>query len=423
MRFSLRFAKTPTTIRLASFSRTGSMKRTSRTGPRSCGPKSNSTILLPGNHSRCSANGNPFRDTVPAVDGYQVEWHPHAFRRGFGWQLNIRSPIAWEKVESQVLNSTPVGELHLWSTSTLDDLRRFAASAIVRRLRRLHLASNPIEPLHVLRDNERALGITDLFFDRASGAGMPEVLEGLLASPLGQVLRGLHFRVGHDSVDLLLQRLADAAKLERLSFTTMGLTGERIHHLISRTIFHHLQELHLQNDDALGNEGIRELTAHLPSSLRELTCSSVGVQASGLEALARAEQLNGLRRLNLSLNSLSPRAMKVLASSRPLAGLRSLNLKKCRLGEKGVRHLIRAKFWQNLTELDLRENPIPLKGFRYLLEAYIPPDLTALVLDEEQIGQEMRNELRKKFGERLVLVPSSGAVPDVTASPPFGWKR
>src|ERR1700721_3792438 len=41
--------------------------------------------------------GNSFRDTLPTVDGYRGEWHPQAFRRGFGWQLTIRSLIAWEK--------------------------------------------------------------------------------------------------------------------------------------------------------------------------------------------------------------------------------------------------------------------------------------------------------------------------------------
>jgi hypothetical protein len=233
---------------------------------------------------------------------------------------------------------------------------------------------------------------------------MPEVLEDLLASPLGQVLRGLHFRVGHESVDLLFQKLADAQMLERLSFTAMGLTLERIQHLTLKSTFQNLQELHLLSDDVLGNEEIRALAANLPSSLQDLTCSSVGVEANGLEALARTEQLTGLRRLNLSQNPLSPRAMKVLATSRSLAGLRSLSLKKCRLGEKSVRHLVRSKFWRNLTELDLRENSIPLAGFRYLLDASIPADLTALILDEGRIGQEMQNELRKKYGERLVLV-------------------
>jgi uncharacterized protein (TIGR02996 family) len=347
--------------------------------------------------------GNLFRDTLPPVDGHLIEWQFPAFRRGFGWRLNVRSLIAWEKAESELLSRAPVGELHLWSAATLDDWRRFAGSSVVRLIRRLHFMSNPIEPLRVLRDNPNALGITDLFFNRSSGAGMPEVVEDLLASPLGQVLRGLHFRVGHDSVDLLLEKLAAAARLERLSFTTMGLTTERIHHLTSKSTFQNLHELHLISDHAVGNDGILALTANLPSSLRVLTYSGVEVHATGLEALAQAKQLTGLRRLNLSQNTLSPRAVKVLSASPSLAGLRSLILFKCHLGDKGIRHLTRSKFWRNLTELDLRENPIPLLGFRYLMDAAVPPDLTALVLDERQVGRETQNELRKKFGERLVL--------------------
>lgn len=39
--------------------------------------------------------GKPFRDKLPAVNGSNVEWHhPEAFRRGFGWHINVRSLYA-----------------------------------------------------------------------------------------------------------------------------------------------------------------------------------------------------------------------------------------------------------------------------------------------------------------------------------------
>jgi uncharacterized protein (TIGR02996 family) len=349
--------------------------------------------------------GNPFRGTLPAVDGFHIEWHPEAFRRGFGWRLNVRSQLDWEQMGPQLLNRVPLGEMHLWGgATTLDDWRRFAASSVVRQLRRVHLMSSPIEPLRAIRENpEEALGITDLFFDRASGAGMPEVVEDLLASPLGQVLRGLHFRVGYEALNLLMEMLGAATKLERLSFTTMGLTNDVTRRLTATGALRHLTELHLHSEYSLGNEGVFALAVDLPPGLQDLTCSYVGVKADGVEAIARAEQLTSLRRLNLSQNQLSPRAAKVLAASRSLVGLRSLILNKCRLGDKGVRHLIRSKFWRNLVELDLRDNPISRAGVGYLLDAAIPPDLTALVLDYEQIGTASQNELRKKYGERLVL--------------------
>jgi uncharacterized protein (TIGR02996 family) len=347
--------------------------------------------------------GKPFRNTLPTVDGFHIEWHPQAFRRGFGWQLNVRSLIAWEEQAAHILDRVPVGEMHLWGATTLDDWRRFAASPIVPRLRRLHLSASPIEPLSILRETPQALGLTDIFFRRASGAGMPEVLEDLLASPLGRVLRGFHFHMGYECTKLLVENLASAANLKRLSFSTMGLTAAEFHALLTTAALRSLEELHIHYEDALGNEGINTLADNLPSGLHDLTLSRVRIQGDGIEALARSDELTSLKRLNLSENPLAPRATKQLAASRSLAGLRSLILNKCRLGDKGVRHLTRAKFWRNLVEVDLRENEISRIGVRHLLQAPLPSDLTALVLDAEPIGHDAQIELRKRYGERLVL--------------------
>jgi uncharacterized protein (TIGR02996 family) len=346
--------------------------------------------------------GNPFQNTLPPVDGYHVEWHPEAFRRGFGWRLNVRSLIAWEQLSPHVLTRAPVGEMHLWG-ATLDDWKRFVASPVVGQLRRLHFVASPNEPLRALREAPTARGITDLFFHRASGAGMPEVVEDLIASQMGQVLRGLHFRVGYESLDLLIVMLRTHRGLERLSFTTMGLTHGHIYLLSENGTLRNLSELHLRNEYSLGNEGVSLLARVLPQRLQDLTCSYVGIKADGIEALAAAEQLGSLRRLNLSQNAISPRAAKVLSASRSLGSLRSLILNKCRLGDKGVRHLTRSKFWRNLVELDLRDNPIARAGVGHLLDAPLPPDLTALIVDYAQIGIESQRELRKKYGERLVL--------------------
>ena len=125
-------------------------------------------------------SGRPFRDTLPPVDGHGVEWHEHAFERGLGWRLNVRSLLAWEKTEQLVLGRVPVGELHMWSAATLDDWRRFAGSPVVPRLRKVHFVASPIEPLRVLRDTPAALGISDIYLARASGPGMPFVVEDLL---------------------------------------------------------------------------------------------------------------------------------------------------------------------------------------------------------------------------------------------------
>jgi len=346
-------------------------------------------------------NGKPFRHTLPTVDGFHVSWSHEAFRRGLGWHLNIATPGVWEQSESRILGRAPVGEIHLHA-ATLDDWIRFASSAIVPGLRKLHFVSSPIEPLLVLRDLPAAQGITDIFFERASGAGMPVVVEDLLRSSLGKVIRGLHFHVGYESLGDLIDALHAGRPLERLTFSVMGLTTDHLRHLGDGPTLSELVELNFA-DNPFGNDGVRMLAGSLPKSLRTLRMAATGGQADGLEMLTRSESLTGLRRLDLSRNPLAPRATRVLAGSRVLAGLRSLDLHACRIGDKGVRRLTRAKFWPNLVELDLRGNVISAVGIQSLLDAEMPPDLTALVLDGEQSGVVFRAELRRKFGERVVF--------------------
>ena len=67
-----------------------------------------------------------------------------------------------------------------------------------------------------------------------------------------------------------------------------------------------------------------------------------------------------------------------------------------------MRRLTRAKFWPNLVELDLRGNPTSAAGVRHLLDAEPPRDLAALVLGDD-LGSTARNELKAKYGDRVVF--------------------
>jgi uncharacterized protein (TIGR02996 family) len=349
--------------------------------------------------------GRPFRHTLPPVDGRGVEWHPEAFRRGFGWRLNVRSLVAWEQEESAVVGRAPVGEIYLW-TAPLDDWIRFAASPVVGKLRRLHFMNNPIEPMRVLRDTPEALGITDVHFERASGAGMPFVVEDLLASPLGKILRGLHFHVGYESLEDLIDALAPATALERLSFATMGLTDVLARRLLASLSRCPLSELDFRNNP-LGAGGVWNVLYHLPAGVHTLGLADTGATGRGFDVFSNVTWGVNLRRLDISRNPLTPRTARALARASSLAGLRSLDASACRVGERELRHLTRAKFWPNLVELDLRANPIPPAGVRHLLNAEVPADLAALVLDGEQLGSEARAKLQKRYGERVVFPAES----------------
>lgn len=347
--------------------------------------------------------GKPFRkDLPPAPGGALVGWDALPFRRGFGWSLHVRSVSLWDQLAEPLLAREPVGRLAFWQ-GTLDDWYRVAASDRVRHFRDLTFHSNPIEPLRALRDVPDVVGVTDLRFQRASGAGMPEVLEDLFRSPLGQAVRGLHFHVGYESLNELIGALNERGPLERLSFANMGITRDHLRRLFAGPVAAGLSELSFRNEP-LGGDGLSVLAGGLPETLGELELHAVGARADGLEALARCDRLANLRRLNLSRNPLTPRAAKVLSLSRPLAGLRSLDLSDCRLGDKEVRHVTQAKFWPNLVELNLQTNPISGAGVRRLLDAAVPPDLAALVLTADGLGSETRAALTRKFGRAAVFV-------------------
>jgi uncharacterized protein (TIGR02996 family) len=346
-------------------------------------------------------SGRPFRDTLPPVDCHGVEWHENAFERGLGWRLNVRSLLAWEKTEQVMLGRAPVGELHLWSAATLDDWRRFASSPVVPQLRKVHFVASPIEPLRVLRETPAALGITDIYLERASGPGMPFVVEDLLRSPLGQVVRGLHFHMGHEALDDLMVALARAVNLERLSLNVMGLVGNKMRPLLEVIPDWPLHEIDVRGNP-LGDDAW-DLVYALPESIHTVGLAETRLTGQASRALTN---LRNLRRLDLSRNRLPSRLVHALMRWPWLAGLRSLNLNRCGLSGRELFWLTHAPFWPNLVELDLRENPIPGAGVRHLLDAPFPADLTALVLTGDTLHSDARAELSKKYGERVIFVAS-----------------
>jgi uncharacterized protein (TIGR02996 family) len=349
-----------------------------------------------------------FRAELLPVDGFHVEWDEHPFHRGFGWALRVRTLSEWVERVEPLFARQPIGKVTFWH-GVLDDWYRVAASEHLRHLRELVFNLGPGEPLRALRNEPAALGVTDIRFQRASGAGMPVILEELFAAPLGRAVRGLHFSVGYESLDDQIDALNTRGPLERLSFTVMGLTAEHVRRLFAGPVGAALSELTLRNESALGSAGLVALADGVPETLRELALVNVGARADGLEALIRSAQLANLRRLNLSHNHLTPRATKVLSLSRALAGLRALDLSECGIGDKGVRHLVGAKFWPNLVELDLRKNPLSPAGVTHLLDAP-PADLAALVLTGDALGTDARTALTKAYGAAAVFVP--GTVPE-----------
>lgn len=355
-------------------------------------------------HQPETLTGQPFRDTLPTVDGFHLEWPGSPFHRGFGWWLNVRSVGLWGELSAPLLRRAPLGALTLFG-ATLDDWMRFAESPVLPNLRKLHFVSSPIEPLRVLRRVPAALGLTDLHFGRASGAGMPFVIEELMQSPLARVLRGLHFHVGYEALEDFIDALNSDpdSRLERLSFSVMGLTADHVRRLFDGPAVRHLTELDLR-DNPLGSDGTAELARALKPGVRVLNARKTGAAGRGLEALiVDSAGVRDVRHLDVSHNPLTPRLARVFSRSALLPNLRAVNFSSCRIGERSLYHLTRAKFWHNLVEIELRDNPIPRSGVKYLLDSPVPPELTALVLDANQLGSDVEAELRRKFGTAVVF--------------------
>jgi uncharacterized protein (TIGR02996 family) len=354
------------------------------------------------------SDGVAFRRTLPPLpEGWNVTWGEPPFHRGLGWRVNVASLRAWEQVAPRLFERAPVGELHLnTSATTLDDLRRFAAVDWLGRLRVVHLdGASPVEPVRVLCAAPAAAGITDLHFHRASSPGLPFLVEDLMQAPLGRNVRGLHFYVGYESLEYLIDALAaggGSTRLERLSFPVMGLNEGLVWKLLTGPAAVHLTGLDLR-DNRLDRGGVWTVGSFLPPRLTTLGLAGVGTVGDGLDALAGSDRAASLRRLDLSRNTLPRRAVKALARSPHLGGLRSLDLTMCRLGEGELYHLARARFWPNLVELDLRDNPVTDRAARHLLAAPVPADLTALLLNGHRLSVAARADLRRHFGDRVIM--------------------
>lgn len=345
-----------------------------------------------------------FLPLLPRVDGKNLSWPREPIRRGFGWELFVHNILLWPELAEPILAREPIGKIH-FGYGALDDWRRVAVSEYVKHLRELVLNTNANEALFALRDQPNACGITDLYFQRASSPGMPEMLEEFFPSPLGRAIRGLHLHAGSQAIKEVIEAIHLGPQLQRLSFSVMGTTAALLRQLLAGPASALLEELHFTSE-SLRDIGVLVLAETVPATVRDLTLCYVEMRGAGLEALASSDRLPNLRRLNLRGHRFEPRAMKAFSQSHTLAGLRSLDLSHCFIGDKGVRHLTRAKFWPNLVEMILRDNDFSAVGVKHLLDAPIPPNLTALVLDS-MLGTDSRAALTKKYGDAVIFAPST----------------
>jgi uncharacterized protein (TIGR02996 family) len=351
-----------------------------------------------------SEAGEPFRATLPPL-GPELEWHPQAFRRGLGWRVKVGNLRTWCEIAPRLYESAPVGEVDVKLAAIRDEWRAFAAGDWVKHFRVIHLqGTSPVEAIRALCENPAACGITDIHFQRASSPGLPELVEDLLATPLGKGLKGLHFSVGYQAVDELVDAMANSeARLDRLSFHTMGMTEHRLVRLLLSPIASDMVELDLANDrlpDAL-EDFAATWPGSLPRSLRKLRIASSHLDNTDLDALAWSDAVRNLNALDLSGNVAA--GSSSFLSGLSVTSLRSLSLRACRIDAPALEAVTSGSLWAGLVELDLRNNPLDDRAIGALQQAGVPEQLTAIHVDEPFAAA-----LAGTFGDRIRAVSSEG---------------
>lgn len=352
-----------------------------------------------------SATGEPFRDSLPALEP-DVEWHERPFRRGLGWRVKVRSLHTWKRIAPRLYETAPVGELDLNPPSVRDDWIAFAQSDTTRHLRVVHLdGMSPVEPIRALCASPFTTGITDIHFHRASSPGLPELIEDLLKTPLGHGLKGLHFHVGYESLEYLIDALASAevTRLERLSFTTMGLTPPPARSLVPIAA----HERTAGTRDAERPARPRE-RPRLYELVRPLAQDAPFASPSGFATgLARSRSPGDVPAGEVPPGTRSEpqRPDQRLPSPLRLAG-RGSDSRPARVyvdeREPDAPHAL-----GGLAEPCRPRFALFSSGkasARHLLVAPIPPDLTVLKLKlKYSVRQPVLGELANRFGERLIV--------------------
>ena len=326
--------------------------------------------------------GDPWRTTLPWVQGWAVEWHPdRAFRRGFGHSLLIRDMTAFLADAPRLFDAAPIDELHL-PTATLDQWRAFGRAKWLPRVKSVHFygTTTPIEPVRVLCESPLATGIEEIVFEVCSRPGMPVLLEGLFESELGRRLKSLELRSGpEDPNDLFAAFAAPEAlpSLARISFVRMNFADR--YNLI-----------HVRNRV----EGL--VSVSLDTCTDSLDVGRYWMRWRELRQLMleRSDLGRWLNSAGSETNAPHPSFPRTI---------RSFRLRASQLADAGTDWIRLSKTWPHLTELDLRDNRITDTGAKHLLAAPVPPDLTALLLGGNPISDDVRTKLRRHFGPAVLF--------------------
>jgi hypothetical protein len=255
------------------------------------------------------------------------------------------------------------------------------ASVELGRLRALELHSNQITQIAPLFRSQQLAELEVLSLKWNKLADLPEALAS-------SMLRGL----------------------TTLDLTATGLDARAARGFAESQAMPRLATLKLGENPGLGDAGLQALAgARWMEGLRSLSLAATGVHAAGLAMLAERGLLAGVTHLNLMASpGVNDAALEVLSRPGAMPALRSLNLSTTQVSARGLHALVNAEWAGQLEVLQLERCALGDEGARVLAEASGLRGLRTLLLGWCEIGDEgaialSQTSWLETIGEGLVL--------------------
>ncbi len=164
---------------------------------------------------------------------------------------------------------------------------------------------------------------------------------------------------------------------------TMGRWSARVARLVIKHNRMEVDPMKRPFNDEPVEDLIKKLLA-LDGTVLDLRLKYIG--DAGLEYLAGAEELKGLRELNLERNEITPKGIQALAQSKIITQLTTLHLERNDLGDAGAKIIADSANFSQLKYLNLWKNKIGPEGVRSLANSIILSGLEIMDLAQNQMG-------------------------------------
>jgi uncharacterized protein (TIGR02996 family) len=337
---------------------------------------------------------------VELPDG--IDWAQEAFRRGLPGAIVADDGKAFFSNAADLFMRFPIESLDL-RVVRASEVREVAECAWLERIVSLSFTQGTSGP--IIAPILASLHLTHLTELRLSSefttaATVSAVVKSRVFKRLTSLSVRSDSRAG-GTMATELARLAKPPALKKLDLSSNRLTPEVVSRLVLSKAADAVEDLDLSENN-LGAEGVTALAEGRLPALRSLHLLRTRPQEDGVAALASAEFFSELRSLALGGNNLGPAAVFALANA-PADNLRVLDLRENRVGDRGAKSLAGNPHLGNLILLDLTETEITNDGAEALAESPHLGGLSYLGLFDNSISERGADQLRARFGNRVVL--------------------